>query len=155
MRVTKPNVAAVPVINTSGTISGVLFVADETPKAGLSAVKTYVLRSHAAQIAVCLYRERFRGREVVAERSRKLETQRLRRLESVVVNANDAILITNAEPINLPGPQIVYCNLPCPSSQSNGLHQNLEEVLGPRSAVSYNHGRHKGMQSTESNTRCS
>jgi diguanylate cyclase (GGDEF)-like protein/PAS domain S-box-containing protein len=103
-------VAAVPVIDTGGTVSGVLVVADETPQAGLSAAKTYVLRSNAAQIAVCLDRESFRDRAVVAERSRKRETQRLRLLESVVVNANDAILITKAEPIDLPGPQIVYCN---------------------------------------------
>lgn len=36
--------------------------------------------------------------------------ERLRLLESVVINANDAILITEAEPIDLPGPRIVYCN---------------------------------------------
>jgi diguanylate cyclase (GGDEF)-like protein/PAS domain S-box-containing protein len=36
--------------------------------------------------------------------------ERLRLLESVVVNARDSILITEAEPIDLPGPRIVYCN---------------------------------------------
>jgi diguanylate cyclase (GGDEF)-like protein/PAS domain S-box-containing protein len=36
--------------------------------------------------------------------------ERLRLLESVVVNANDAGLITEAEPVDLPGPRIVYCN---------------------------------------------
>ncbi|MBL3831592.1 PAS domain S-box protein [Pseudomonas syringae pv. theae] len=36
--------------------------------------------------------------------------ERLRLLESVVINANDAILITEAEPVDLPGPRIVYCN---------------------------------------------
>ena len=36
--------------------------------------------------------------------------ERLRLLESVAVHANDAILITEAEPITLPGPRILYCN---------------------------------------------
>jgi diguanylate cyclase (GGDEF)-like protein/PAS domain S-box-containing protein len=36
--------------------------------------------------------------------------ERLRLLESVVVNAKDAILISEAEPIDEPGPRIVYCN---------------------------------------------
>jgi diguanylate cyclase (GGDEF)-like protein/PAS domain S-box-containing protein len=36
--------------------------------------------------------------------------ERLRLLESVVVNANDAVLITEAEPITEPGPQILYVN---------------------------------------------
>ena len=36
--------------------------------------------------------------------------ERLRLLESVVVNANDAVLITEAEPVDLPGPRILYVN---------------------------------------------
>jgi diguanylate cyclase (GGDEF)-like protein/PAS domain S-box-containing protein len=103
-------VAAVAVIGADGMVNGVLLVADHFPQAGLSAAKIYVLRSHAAQIAVCLDRESLRDRAIDVEKSRKSETQRLRLLESVVVNANDAILITKAEPISLPGPQIVYCN---------------------------------------------
>lgn len=31
-------------------------------------------------------------------------------MESVVVSANDSVLITEAEPVSLPGPRIVYCN---------------------------------------------
>ena len=38
------------------------------------------------------------------------QIERLRLLESVVVNANDAVLITEAEPIDAPGPRILYCN---------------------------------------------
>lgn len=37
-------------------------------------------------------------------------TERQRLLESAVNNTRDAILITEAEPIDLPGPRIVYCN---------------------------------------------
>jgi PAS domain S-box-containing protein len=44
----------------------------------------------------------------IAERL-KAEAQ-LRLLESVVVNANDAIVITEAEPIDEPGPRILYVN---------------------------------------------
>ena len=36
--------------------------------------------------------------------------ERLRLLESVVTHANDAILITDAEPIDSPGPRILYAN---------------------------------------------
>ncbi len=41
---------------------------------------------------------------------RKQTEERLRLLESVVVNANDVILIAEAEPINEPGPRIIYVN---------------------------------------------
>jgi two-component system sporulation sensor kinase A len=39
---------------------------------------------------------------------RKQEEQQLRLLESVVTNTNDAILITEAHPVEMPGPRIVY-----------------------------------------------
>lgn len=41
---------------------------------------------------------------------RKQTEERLRLLKSVVVNANDAVIITTAEPIEQPGPQIIYTN---------------------------------------------
>lgn len=41
---------------------------------------------------------------------RKQQEERLRLLESVVVNANDAVVITEAEPFVMPGPRIVYVN---------------------------------------------
>lgn len=42
--------------------------------------------------------------------SRKKEEQQLKLLESVIVNANDAVMITEAEPIDKPGPRIIYVN---------------------------------------------
>jgi len=42
--------------------------------------------------------------------ARTLGEERLRLLESVVVHANDAVIITEAWPIDLPGPCIVYTN---------------------------------------------
>ena len=47
------------------------------------------------------------GRDIT---ERKKAEERLRLLESAVVNANDAVLIAEAEPIDLPGPRIVYVN---------------------------------------------
>ncbi|WP_052334341.1 PAS domain S-box protein [Kamptonema formosum] len=41
---------------------------------------------------------------------RKQTEERLRLLESAVVNANDAIVITEAEPVSEPGPRIIYVN---------------------------------------------
>lgn len=41
---------------------------------------------------------------------RKQREERLRLLESVVVHAHDSVLITEAEPINSPGPRILYVN---------------------------------------------
>lgn len=38
------------------------------------------------------------------------EEIRLKLLESVITNTNDAVIITEAEPINLPGPRILYVN---------------------------------------------
>ncbi|MBD1911740.1 MULTISPECIES: PAS domain-containing sensor histidine kinase [unclassified Leptolyngbya] len=40
----------------------------------------------------------------------QLQEERLRLLESVVVHANDSILITEAEPLESPGPRILYVN---------------------------------------------
>ena len=57
---------------------------------------------------------------------RRASEERLRLLESVAVNANDAILITEAEPIDLPGPRILYANKAF--VEMSGY--SLEEILG-------------------------
>jgi PAS domain S-box-containing protein len=41
---------------------------------------------------------------------RKHREEQLRLLESVVLTTNDAVVITQAEPIDLPGPRIIYVN---------------------------------------------
>ncbi len=104
--------AAVRVGDARGASCGVLVVADTAPHAGLSAAKSYVLLTHAAQLAALLELQRLRlaSQGASAAAVRTASTERLRLLESVVVNANDAVLITSAEPIDLPGPRIVYCN---------------------------------------------
>ena len=98
---------AAPVYNAKGFTLGVLVVADIGPRPGLSKAQQYVLRTHAAQLGAMLDFQALRRSIRVQKTS---DTERLRLLESVVVNANDAVLITEAEPIDLPGPRIVYCN---------------------------------------------
>jgi PAS domain S-box-containing protein len=57
---------------------------------------------------------------------RKAQDDRMRLLESVIVNANDAVVITEAEPIELPGPKIVYVN----QAFTRMMGYRPEEVLG-------------------------
>ncbi|MBD2182802.1 diguanylate cyclase [Planktothrix sp. FACHB-1355] len=57
---------------------------------------------------------------------RKQAEHQLHLLESVVVNANDAVVITEAEPINEPGPRILYVN----QAFSRMTGYSAEEVLG-------------------------
>ncbi|ART64000.1 putative bifunctional diguanylate cyclase/phosphodiesterase [Kushneria marisflavi] len=91
----------------SGEPLGLLVVCDTRSRRGLSTAQRYVLHTHAAQIAH--YHDCQQVREPFAI-ANTTGSERLRLLESVVVHANDAILITEAEPIGLPGPRIVYCN---------------------------------------------
>jgi len=109
-------VIAVRVVIGQDEQRGLLIVADTVTHPGLSAAGRYVLLTHAAQITALLelvvLRQESSPKQVSAslEQGRLWAMERLRLLESVVVNANDAVLITEAEPIDLPGPRIVYCN---------------------------------------------
>ncbi len=58
--------------------------------------------------------------------ARKKDEEWLRLMTSVIVNANDAILITEAEPINEPGPRIMYAN----ESFLRSTGYSLDEVIG-------------------------
>jgi diguanylate cyclase (GGDEF)-like protein/PAS domain S-box-containing protein len=100
---------------------GVLFVSSTVAQQRLSAAQTYALQTHAAIASEILQA----GIGGVAAKD-KPSIERLRLLESVVVNAKDAILITQAEPIDAPGPRIVYCN---PAFLST-TGFSLAEVLG-------------------------
>lgn len=87
------------------SLLGVLLVSSVEPQQRLSAAQTYALQTHGALFSKLI---ESKGTEPVPAIDPLIE--RLRLLESVVVNAKDAILITEAEPIDQPGPRIVYCN---------------------------------------------
>ena len=64
---------------------------------------------------------------VVADISeQKQQAEQVRLLQSVVVNTNDAVLITEAEPIDEPGPRIIYVN----EAFTRTTGYTLLEVLG-------------------------
>lgn len=64
---------------------------------------------------------------VVADISeQKQQAEQVHLLQSVVVNTNDAILITEAEPIDEPGPRIIYVN----EAFTRTTGYTLAEVLG-------------------------
>lgn len=74
------------------------------------------------------HRGRFEGMLCIASEitARKETQERLQLLESVVVNANDAVVITEAEPIDEPGPRILYVN----EAFTRMSGHTLEEVRG-------------------------
>ncbi|GEN27029.1 GGDEF domain-containing protein [Halovibrio variabilis] len=102
-------------------IIGVLFVSSPLPQQRLSTAQAYALQTHAALIGQVLQLQA----GLFLPKQKPL-MERLRLLESVVVNAKDAILITEAEPIDEPGPRIVYCN---PAFLSTTGY-TLSEVIG-------------------------
>jgi len=95
------------------------------------AYRKHELQHLAAQLEIRV-EERTAELQVTNELLKQEITERqqaeahLRLLESVVVNANDAILITEAEPINEPGPRILYVNAAFTRMTGYGL----EEILG-------------------------
>ena len=54
------------------------------------------------------------------------EEHRLKLLSSVITNTNDAVLITEAEPVNEPGPRIIYVN----EAFTKMTGYSAEEVIG-------------------------
>ncbi len=103
---------------------GLLAVCSHDPRS-LSGAQEYVLATFAAQIADQFELEelrKFRATSQLKNGSR----ERLRLLESVVINANDAVLITEAEPVDLPGPRIVFAN----RAFTRTTGYELREILG-------------------------
>jgi len=119
------SVILLPVMTADNdSLLGILLLADHCAHAGVSPAQLYVLKTHAAQLGQQI--ERASRREVREPPLSGPVAERLRLLESVVIHANDAVLITQAEPIDLPGPRIVYCN--AAFTRTTGYTE--DEVLG-------------------------
>jgi diguanylate cyclase (GGDEF)-like protein/PAS domain S-box-containing protein len=102
---TEDFLVAVAVRSEDKALLGVLLVSSPQQQLRLSAAQTYALKTHAVILGGMI--NVTKGGIPQGEAP---SLERLRLLESVVVNAKDAVLITEAEPINAPGPRIVYCN---------------------------------------------
>jgi diguanylate cyclase (GGDEF)-like protein/PAS domain S-box-containing protein len=118
------NVCFAVAVPITGQQAAFLIVVDTVARPGLSAAQTYVLRSNAAHLATLFDLAVLQERVDLADSSANLE--RLRLLESVAVHARDSIVITQAEPIDLPGPRIIYCN--AAFTQATGY--SAAEVMG-------------------------
>ena len=112
-------------IHQAGVPLGFLALCDTDPHV-LSGAQEYVLRTLASEIGDQLQHETLRQTHEDALQRHSSATERLRLLESVVVNANDAVLITEAEPVDLPGPRILYVN----AAFTRCTGYTLEEVIG-------------------------
>lgn len=109
----------IAVKDSSDVLAGIVLLALTPPFKLLSAAQIYALKTHS----VALYHT---APPPAVSNGPTGVIERLRLLESVVVHAKDAILITEAEPIDLPGPRIVYCN---PAFlATTGF--SLEEIVG-------------------------
>lgn len=104
-----------------------LIVLDDRDRPPLSAAQIYVLRAHAAHLATIFELEKLRESVDVVDRAEHhARVERLRLLESVAIHARDSIIITEAEPIDLPGPRILYCN----AAFTRATGYTAEEMLG-------------------------
>jgi len=117
--------AGVPLLSSKGYALGTLCVLDYVSRK-LSQEQVEALRILGRQVSSQLESRRNLIDLVRANETLQKSEERLRLLESVAVNANDAIVITDAEPISHPGPQIVYVN----QAFTDMTGYSLEEVLG-------------------------
>ena len=107
-------------------VKGLLIVIDELVRRRLSPAQTYVLEAQAAHCGTLIELEETLRQESNSPRGHSEQSQRLRLLESVAVHARDSIIITEAEPVNLPGPRILFCN----AAFERATGYSADEVLG-------------------------
>ena len=106
---------------------GMLVVANDIAPAFLNAAQNYVLQAHAAHLST-LFKMNAMRRTVLdgSDAIHQSRLERLRLLESVAIHARDSIIITEAEPVNLPGPRILYCN----AAFERATGYKAEEAIG-------------------------
>ena len=124
--------AGAPLTTREGVRLGSLCVIDTVPRV-FSFAQTATLVQLAvvvmAAIEARLTEQRLRQEVAVHEqtaRTLRLADDRLRMLESSVEHANDAILVTEAEPTDEPGPRIIYAN----QAFTRTTGYTVAEVLG-------------------------
>lgn len=119
--------AAGSAFNCEDGTSGLLVVVDDFPRCRLSVAQAYVLEAQAAHCRTILQLQSLR---FIATRDAKdgagVSSDRMHLLESVAVHARDSIIITEAEPLDLPGPRILFCN----AAFTRATGYSAEEVLG-------------------------
>jgi diguanylate cyclase (GGDEF)-like protein/PAS domain S-box-containing protein len=113
-------------ITSDGPFGGVIAVTSVAPRDPLSAAQAYVLQAYAELAGTVLELHALRQQTAEVSTDNLANIARLRLLESVAVHATDSILITEAEPVDMPGPRILYCN----EAFTRTTGYTLEEVLG-------------------------
>ncbi len=117
---------------------GFLAICGYDPRS-LSGAQEYVLLTFAAQLEDQLELDDLRTFQLKTQLRDAESEERLRLLESVVINAHDAVLITEAEPVDSPGPRIVYANAAFTRSTGYELHEIIgltpRILQGPETAL--------------------
>ena len=117
----------VAIVSLVRNVPSYLLLIDKRQRRNLSLAQVYTVRAHAAHLSTVLDLQ-FLRRDAAAEAvsGQDFDIERLRLLESVAIHARDSIIITEAEPVSLPGPRILYCN----SAFTLATGYLPEEVLG-------------------------
>ncbi|RYF22466.1 MAG: EAL domain-containing protein [Oxalobacteraceae bacterium] len=117
----------VTIVSLVRDVPSYLILVDKRHRKNLSLAQVYTVRAHAAHLATIL-KSQFRHTEPGSDRvsGHDLDIERLRLLESVAVHARDSIIITEAEPVTMPGPRILYCN----AAFTRATGYLPEEVIG-------------------------
>ena len=117
----------VTIVSLVRDVPSYLILVDKRQRKNLSLAQVYTVQAHAAHLATIL-NSQFRHKEPGLDRANghDFDIERLRLLESVAVHARDSIIITEAEPVTMPGPRILYCN----AAFTRATGYLPEEVIG-------------------------
>ena len=106
-----PSIRFAVIVAIVGDVPSYLILVDRRHRINLNLAQVYNVRAHAAHLStvLALICDRIDPAAGDAD-GQNFDIERLRLLESVAVHARDSIIITEAEPVHLPGPRIIYCN---------------------------------------------